>query len=160
MDICGTPPSFFVGFEPNLVKRCYNEIMQEQKQLLSMKRAGEALGIRTHTVRRYCNQGLVPHVRRGRNGYRMLEDWQIEWLKTLVFLERCGFNKKELKKYVSLCRKGGATLGERKEMLATKKRQMWQKIEDLQENIDFVERREEIFERVRLGESELETDWY
>lgn len=117
-----------------------------ETEIFTIKQAGREVGIPAHTVKFYCNKGLIPNVRRARNGYRMLEKWQVEWLRTLVFLRRCGMATADIKKYVGLCRQGVQTIPERKAMLETKKRQIWQQIEELQENIDFIERRQEIFD--------------
>lgn len=117
-----------------------------ETEIFTIKQAGQEVGIPAHTVKFYCNKGLIPNVRRARNGYRILEKWQVEWLRTLVFLRRCGMGTADIKKYVGLCRQGVQTIPERKAMLETKKRQIWQQIEELQENIDFIERRQDIFD--------------
>lgn len=121
-------------------------------EFFTTKQASQTVGVPPHTVKYYCNKGLIPNVRRARNGYRMLEAWQVEWLRTLVFLRRSGLTLADLKKYVSLCRQGAASIPERKAMLETKKRQLWQQIEDLQENIDFIERRQELFDKMTSKE--------
>lgn len=45
----------------------------------------------------------------------------------------------ELKKYVRLCRTGQKTVPERKALLETQKRQLWQELEDIQAGINFIE---------------------
>ena len=52
----------------------------------------------------------------------------------------------ELKKYARLQRQGGKTLQERKGMLETQRRQLWLKIQELQEGIGFIERMMEILD--------------
>jgi hypothetical protein len=56
----------------------------------------------------------------------------------------------ELKKYTRLFRQGEETLAERKAMLETQKRQLWQELEDKQQGIDFLERQVELIEREML----------
>lgn len=102
------------------------------------------LQVSTQTVRRFCNQGLIPHVRRGRNHRRILESWQIDLLRILLSMKQAGFTPKELRQYSRLYRQGEATAGERLAMLTTRKRQLWQEIKERQAAIDFIERQEEI----------------
>ncbi len=131
----------------------------DKNETLTMRQVCQRLGISASTVRYYCRHGLVPGVRRNRAGYRIFSNEQCDWVQTLEFLRRCGFSLKDLKAYAGLCRKGIATVPERKAMLATKKRQLWQSLEDLQQNIDFIERREELFEAVIQGKENSQNDW-
>lgn len=53
----------------------------------------------------------------------------------------------ELKQYTRLFRQGKDTLAERKAMLETQKRQLWQELEDRQQGIDFLERQTELIDQ-------------
>lgn len=113
----------------------------------SLKEAGRVLGVSVYEVRHYCDRGLVRGVKRRRNGYRYLDEAQLEWIGTLVRLRKCGFGVKEMKKYARLAWRGDETLLERKAMLETQKRQLWQEIYALQEGIDAAERLEELMDK-------------
>lgn len=60
----------------------------------------------------------------------------------------CGMNWNELKLYMKFERAGDETIERRKAMLETKKRQLWVKMKELQESIDFIERKEEIMDGI------------
>lgn len=134
------------------------EERSKKPEMMTVKQVAEELGVSAKVVRGYCSRGLVPGVRRTKGYHRILEKWQVEWIRTLTGLKLIGMDRKEMLKYMSLCRQGEATLSERKEMLETKKRQLWQQIEDLQAGIDFVERKEDVMERILAGEKS-ESDW-
>jgi DNA-binding transcriptional MerR regulator len=117
------------------------------EKLYTMKQASEYADVSTPTVRYYCKLGLIPNIKYTRAGYRTFSQEQLNWLKTLVFLRRCGFGIADMKHYKYLSEKGDFTITERKAMLETKRRQLWQIIEEAQENINFIERKIEIFEQ-------------
>lgn len=95
-------------------------------------------------MRRLCNSGLIPHVKRARNGYRILTPGQVELAKILISMKQSGFASREIRQYSRLYRQGDTTIAERTALLTTRKRQLWQEITDRQKAIDFIERQEEI----------------
>lgn len=131
----------------------------KEVETLTIKQVVDRLNIPASTVRFYYRHGLIPNVKRNQAGYRVFTGWQCDWIRTLVFLRRSGFSIRDLKTYARLCRTGNSTVAERKAMLATKKRQLWQTLEDLQENIDFIERREENFENFLQKQTPLDNSW-
>lgn len=131
-----------------------------EEQLCTTKQASEILGVPKYTIRSYCNKGIVPHVCRARNGYRVFTPEQIDWLRTIIKLRAAGMEISDLKKYVTLCRQGDSTIAERKAMLETQKRQLWQELEDAQAGIDFIERKNEVFDKVLRGEEKLPSEWF
>ncbi len=116
-------------------------------ETFTLKAASEILGVSVYEVRHYCDRGLVRGVKRWRNGYRYLDMAQLEWIGVLVKLRKCGFGVKEMKKYARLTWQGNKTLPERKAMLETQKRQLWQEIYALQEGIDAAERLGELIDK-------------
>lgn len=125
-----------------------------------MNQLSSQLHTSSRVLRRFCSRGLVPGVRRTRTGRLTFTPEQATWLRTLVFLQSCGFSSSELKRYTTLCRQGNGTIPERKAMLETKKRQIWQTIEDAQANIDFIERKTDIFDQALAGNGELPSQWF
>ena len=38
----------------------------------------------------YCNEGLVPHVKRDKNNRRVFDEKDLKWIQDLVCLKNCG----------------------------------------------------------------------
>ena len=75
-------------------------------QLYSMKQVCEATGFTYEGLRFYCNQGLVPHVKRDANNRRVFDERDIKWVKSLTCLKRCDMSIREMKEYLELCLQG------------------------------------------------------
>ncbi len=135
-------------------KAWYN-ITNMEKSLYTIQDASAVLGISGQVLRRLCNSGLIPNVRRNGHGFRVLEDWQIDYARTILGLRQAGMGQAELKKYTRLFRQGKETLAERKALLETQKRQLWQELEDRQQGIDFLERQVELLEQEQTKAQDL-----
>lgn len=121
--------------------------MDNSSETITMKQAAERLGVTTQTIRRCCNYGLVYGLRRTRSGRRIFTPAQVDELSLAIRLRSCGLSLAETKKYLRLARLGASTAPARKLLLQTKKRQLWLQLSDLQQNIDFIERQEELLDQ-------------
>ena len=54
----------------------------------TMMQVCRELGMTYQTLKFYCNQGLVPNVKRDRNNRRVFDAHDIEWIKSLGCLKR------------------------------------------------------------------------
>ena len=126
----------------NSVVVLYNYSKMEEQQ--TVKNISKTLGIPKYTISNFCNQGLIPHVRRNSKGFRVLEPWQVDLLQILLGMKQAGFAHKEIRQYSRLFRQGKQTEKERLAMLTTRKHQLRQEISERQKAIDFIERQEEI----------------
>ena len=73
------------------------------------------------TLKYYCNEGLIPNVKRDKNNRRVFDERDLKWIKDLVCLKKCGMSIQEMKEYLDLCLQGESTICQRKEMLAKRK---------------------------------------
>ncbi len=119
-----------------------NENNQSQQpgeaEFLTIRQASNLLGVKTKTLRHYCNLGLVPRLKRNRNGYRIFSEDQINQLRNIAYLHRCGLTSHEIKTYFR------STPVVQRQILGTKKQQLWQKLDETRQNIDFIERQEDL----------------
>ena len=111
----------------------------------------EEVGISYETLKFYCNEGLVPNVKRDKNNYRIFDEKNIAWLKGLQCLKKCGMSIKDMKLYMNYCMEGPSTIPERKEMLNKLNESLVKKINDLNECIDFIENKQTFYDDVLDG---------
>ena len=88
--------------------------------LYSMKQTCEQTGLTYDTLKFYCNEGLIPNVKRDKNNYRVFNDKDIAWIKSLSCLKNCGMSIIEMKEYLKLCLEGESSIPERQKILDIK----------------------------------------
>ena len=54
------------------------------------------------TLKYYCNEGLVPNVKRDGNNRRVFDQRDVKWIQDLVCLKKCGMSIQEMKDYLAL----------------------------------------------------------
>ena len=99
----------------------------------------------------YCNEGLVPNVKRDDNNRRIFDERDVKWIKDLVCLKKCGMSIKEMKEYLDLCLQGPSTIPERKVMLAEKKKALQAQIAELNEYVDYIDWKQNFYDEVQSG---------
>lgn len=117
----------------------------------SMKQVCEQTGLSYDTLKFYCNEGLVPGLKRDEHNYRIFTEQNIEWIRNLTCLKNCGMSISEMKRYVELCRQGESTIPERRDILNTKLQNLRQEIERIEKNIDFIMYKLQFYEDVLNG---------
>lgn len=122
--------------------------------MYSMKETCEKVGMSYETLKYYCNEGLIPNVKRDRNNYRIFDDNNISWITSLSCLKNCGMSISEMKEYLNLCLQGESTIPQRKEILAIKKQDLIKKQEELQKSINFIDWKQNFYNNVLDGKTE------
>ena len=120
-------------------------------QLYSMKQVCETTGLTYETLKFYCNQGLVPNVKRGANNRRVFDERDVEWVKSLTCLKRCDMSIQEMKEYIALCLKGESTIPERKVILEHKRAQLVERVAEIQASIDYIDWKQGFYDDVLAG---------
>lgn len=113
------------------------------------------VGISYETLRFYCNEGLVPNVKRDNNNYRKFDERNIKWIKGLQCLRKCDMSISDMKKYMKLCTAGESSIYERKQMLAKQKKLLLDKIEEINESVKYIDDKQEYYDGVLAGKIEL-----
>lgn len=103
------------------------------------------------TLKFYCNEGLVPNVKRDKNNRRIFDERDLKWIKDLTCLKKCNMSIQEMKIYLDLCLQGESTILQRKEMLAQKKESLLASIEELNDCISYIDWKQEFYDDVLSG---------
>lgn len=119
--------------------------------MYTMKQACEATGMNYETLKYYCNEGLVPNVKRDKSNRRIFDEHDIAWIKSLSCLKKCGMSMKEMKEYLALCLRGQSSIPERKIILEKKRKDLLQSMQELQNSIDYIDRKQTFHDDVMSG---------
>ena len=103
------------------------------------------------TLKFYCNQGLVPHVKRDENNRRIFDEHDVKWIQDLICLKKCGMSIQEMKDYLNLCLQGQSTIPQRKEMLAQKQDALRSSIQQLQDSVAYIDWKQNFYDEVLSG---------
>ena len=121
--------------------------------MYSMKEACTLTNMTYENLKFYCNEGLVPNVKRDRRNYRVFDEHDIKWIQSLNCLKSCGMSIAEMKQYLALCMEGEGTIPERKMILAEKKENLLQSITELQKAVAYIDWKQGFYDDVLSGKT-------
>ncbi len=121
--------------------------------MYTMKETCEKVNMPYETLKFYCNEGLIPNISRNKNNHRIFTEAQVNWIENLSCLKNCGMTISEMKYYLELCLLGEATIDERREILALKRVLLFEKIRDLEEHIEYINKKEQFYNDVQSGKT-------
>ncbi len=120
----------------------------------TMMQVCRELDMTYQTLKFYCNQGLVPNVKRDKNNRRIFDTRDVEWILGLGCLKRCGMSIEEMREYLQLCLEGEKSIPARKEMLAEKRERLVAKLAEVQASIDYIDWKQGFYDDVLAGRTE------
>lgn len=116
--------------------------------MYSMKEVCRQTNLTYETLKFYCNEGLIPNVKRDSHNYRIFDERDIEWIKSLSCLKKCGMGIKEMKHYVSLCLMGQSSISERKKILEVKKNTLLKQLQEISNSIEYIDKKQQFYDDV------------
>ena len=119
--------------------------------MYTMMQVCRKLDMTYQTLKYYCNEGLVPNVKRDKNNYRVFDENDIAWINSLSCLKNCDMTINEMKEYLQLCLKGEETIPERQRILEKKLKKLEHKVQKINESIDFIHWKQNFYEDVLNG---------
>ena len=121
--------------------------------MYSMKEACTLTNMTYEYLKFYCNEGVVPNVKRDRRNYRVFDEHDIKWIQSLNCLKSCGMSIAEMKQYLALCMEGEGTIPERKVILAEKKETLLKSITELQKAVAYIDWKQGFYDDVLSGKT-------
>ncbi len=121
--------------------------------MYSMKEACELTNMPYENLKFYCNEGLIPNVKRDKRNHRVFDDHDIKWIQSLSCLKNCGMSIAEMKEYLSLCLEGEESIPKRKIILQNKSEALLQSIEKLQQAVSFIDWKQNFYDEVLSGKT-------
>ena len=126
--------------------------------MYSMKEVCRQTGMTYENLKFYCNQGLIPNVKRNASNYRVFDDRDVAWIKSLKCLKNCGMSIQEMKDYIDLCMQGQSSIPERKILLDRKREELLVKMGELQASIDYIDHKQSFYDDVLTGKTEYRSN--
>jgi DNA-binding transcriptional MerR regulator len=112
---------------------------------VSVSEAAARVGLTTHTLRWYEQEGLVSPVRRDSAGRRRYSEADLGWLELLTKLRRTGMPVRDMRRYAELARQGDHTLAERVRLFKAHRERVLARIAELRADLDVINYKIEIY---------------
>ena len=119
----------------------------------TMKETCNQTGLSYDTLKFYCNEGLVPNVKRDKNNYRIFDDNDVAWISSLSCLKNCNMSIQEMKEYLNLCLGGEKTIPQRQVILDVKLKELEEKMQELKKSIDYIHWKQGFYNDVLSGKT-------
>lgn len=119
--------------------------------MYTMMQVCRELDMTYQTLKYYCNEGLIPNVKRDGNNRRIFDEKDVKWIKDLTCLKKCGMSILEMKEYLKLCLQGESSIMQRKEMLAKKREALLGSIKELEDSVNYIDWKQNFYDEVLSG---------
>lgn len=103
---------------------------------MTIAQVSKKYDITADTLRYYERIGLIQNVNRTPSGIRDYTEEDCRWVEFIKCMRSAGLPIEALSEYVSLFQQGDSTIAARKELLTEQRRQLIEKMEDMQKTLD------------------------
>ncbi len=124
-------------------------------RVMTIREVSERYGLSADTLRYYERVGLIPPVPRTGGGVRDYDTASLGWVELIKCMRSAGVGIEALTEYCRLFQQGEETLGARKALLMEQRRQLLERMEDMQRSLD---RLNEKIERYEQGLAQKERE--
>ena len=119
--------------------------------MYTMKAVCEQVDMTYETLKYYCNQGLVPNLKRDGNNHRIFDERNIAWIQGLQYLRKAGMSLKDMHQYMEYCLAGKTSIPERRLMLEATKEQLLAKKAEIEASILYIEKKDQLYADMFTG---------
>ena len=106
------------------------------------------------TIRYYERIGLIPRVNRNKSGIRDFTEEDCRRVEFIKWMRGAGLSIEILTEYVNLFQEGSSTVKARKELLIEQRNQLADRIREMQETLDRLDRKIDGYEEIFLTKEE------
>ena len=117
---------------------------------MTIAEVSKEFGLTADTLRYYERIGLLPAVNRNSSGNRDYIQEDCRWVQFIKCMRSAGLSIETLIEYVSLFQLGNATIAIRKELLIEQRKQIFDKIEELQGTLEYLDKKIDGYEEHML----------
>ena len=117
---------------------------------MTITEVSKKYGISPDTLRYYERIGLIPPVPRNRSGIRDYDEAACGWVELMKCMRAAGVQIDALIDYVALCQQGDGTAAQRKAILVEQRRQLADRMADMQRSLDRLDEKIAQYEEVLL----------
>lgn len=128
------------------------------EKLYTMTKVCEQTGLSYQALKYYCNEGLIPYVRRDARNRRAFDEHMLAWVKDLSCLKKCNMSIVEMKEYLALCLEGKESIPKRKEMLDRKAAELEEQIRAAHESLDYIAWKQRLYDDFLSGKVPFESN--
>lgn len=108
---------------------------------MTIAEVSKKYGLTADTLRYYERIGLLPTVNRNSSGNRDYTQEDCRWVQFIKCMRSAGLSIETLIEYVSLFQQGNTTTETRKELLLEQRKQIFEKIEELQGTLEYLDKK-------------------
>ena len=117
---------------------------------MTIAEVSKEFGLTADTLRYYERIGLLPAVNRNSSGNRDYTQEDCRWVQFIKCMRSAGLSIETLIEYVSLFQLGNATIAIRNELLIEQRKQIFDKIEELQGTLEYLDKKIDGYEEHML----------
>lgn len=114
---------------------------------MTITEVSEKFGVPQDTLRYYERIGLLPRVNRTKSGVRDFTEEDCKWVEFIKCMRAAGLPIEVLIEYVALFQQGDATIEARKELFQEQRRQLIQRMEDMQKTLERLDYKIAVYEK-------------
>ncbi len=111
----------------------------QTREALSVSEAAERVGLTTHTLRWYEQEGVVEPVGRDSAGRRRYTQEDLDRLNMLTCLRRTGMPVRDMRRFAELAREGDGTTVARLALFQHHRDRVLSRIAELEEDLKYIE---------------------
>lgn len=106
---------------------------------MTITEVSETLDIPKDTLRFYERIGLIPKIKRLKNGMRTYDEEVCQWIQLVHAMRAAGSSMEVLIEYCCLAQQGSSTISTRRELLSEERLHLLNQMEALQETLNRLE---------------------